>query len=191
MSDSLPDGIISEILSPDLHVSNCLFSDTSLESPFASISSSSSSTLLVCKSWLRVATPLLYSVVIIRSKAQANALQATLRRNPDLGRFIRNLRVEGGFGKSMHHILKTTPNISHIVLCLHLRAADSSDGLAQGLPLINPTRLTIIDEVDLFLNNKAVLNLVRAIQSCVAKWSKLVRRVFLFRRHDAEWLPPL
>jgi hypothetical protein len=146
-----------------------------LESPFASISSSTSSTLLVCKSWLRVGTPLLYSFVIIRSKAQASALQATLRTHPDLGRFVKNLRVEGGFGKPIHEILKNTRNISHIVLSLHLRAAESSDGLAQGLPLINPSRLTIIDEIELFLKNKAVVRLAEAIESCLAKWSNLVR----------------
>ncbi|KAF7362602.1 F-box domain-containing protein [Mycena venus] len=173
MSDNLPDEIISEILSPALKVSETLFSDTSLESPFAFFFSSSSSTLLVCKSWLRVATPLLYHFVVIRSKAQANAFQATLRGNPDLGRFVKNLRVEGGFGKSMHHILKKTPNINHLVLCLHLRAADSTDGLAEGLSLINPIRLTIIDEIDLFLNNKGVTKLMKAIEGSLQKWNRL------------------
>ncbi|KAJ6516636.1 hypothetical protein C8R47DRAFT_1189912 [Mycena vitilis] len=153
--------------------SKYLFSDTSLESPFASVSSSSSSTLVVCRSWLRVGTPLLYSFAIIRSKAQANALQATLRTAPELGRFIKNLRVEGGFGKSMQMILKNTPNIDHLVLCLNLRAGDSSDGLAQGLPLIDPTRLTIIDEIEFFLNNKSVVKLSKAIESCAEQWENL------------------
>ncbi|KAJ7659804.1 hypothetical protein DFH06DRAFT_1194822 [Mycena polygramma] len=173
MGGTLPDEIISEILSPALKVSKHLFSDTSLESPFASVSSSSSSTLLVCKSWLRVGTPLLYSFAIIRSKAQANALQATLRTSPELGRFIKNLRVEGGFGKSMQIILKNTPNIDHLVLCLNLRAGDSSDGLAQGLRLIDPTRLTIIDEIEFFLNNKSVVKLTKAIESCAEQWDNL------------------
>ncbi|KAJ6548638.1 hypothetical protein B0H19DRAFT_1031873 [Mycena capillaripes] len=177
MSDSLPDEIISEILSPGLRIPDHLFSDTALESPFASISSSSSAALLVCRSWLRVATPLLDSFVIIRSKSQSNALQATLRTNPDLGRFVKNLRVEGGFGKSMHQNLKNTPNIHHIVLSLHIRGSDSTDGLALGLPLINPSRLTIVDETEAFLKNKAVLKLTNAIEICLVKWNQLVRVV--------------
>ncbi|KAJ7041568.1 hypothetical protein C8F04DRAFT_947155, partial [Mycena alexandri] len=49
---------------------------------------SSSAILVVCKAWLRVATPLLYHVVIGRSKAQARGLQRTPRDNPDLGKWI-------------------------------------------------------------------------------------------------------
>ncbi|KAJ7639941.1 hypothetical protein DFH06DRAFT_1430487 [Mycena polygramma] len=174
MSDNLPDEIISEILSPTLKVPESMFSDTSLESPFGTISSSSSpsSTLLVCKSWLRVATPLLYSFVIIRSKAQANALQAALQ-NPDLGRMVKNLRVEGGFGKPMHQILQSTPNIRHIVLSLHLRASDSADGLAKGLSLINPSCLTIVDDTGMYLKNKSVVKLMDAIKASLPKWDNL------------------
>ncbi|KAJ7844201.1 hypothetical protein B0H13DRAFT_2411897 [Mycena leptocephala] len=132
MSDILPNEIISQILSPALKVSKHLFSDTWLESPFASISLQPPSSF-------------------------ANLGFETLRTNPDLGRFVKNLRVEG-FGKSMLKILKNTPNISHIVLRLYLHASDSSDGLAQGLPLINPTHLTIVDEIESFPhNNRPIL----------------------------------
>ncbi|KAK7052014.1 hypothetical protein R3P38DRAFT_2502946, partial [Favolaschia claudopus] len=72
-----------EILSPALKVPDDLFSDTSDVSPFATYAPSDSAYLLVCKDWLRVATPLLYSVVVLRSKAQANALQLKVfRTNP-------------------------------------------------------------------------------------------------------------
>ncbi|KAJ7146989.1 hypothetical protein C8R44DRAFT_864686 [Mycena epipterygia] len=174
MSDRLPDELISEILSPALKVPEHMFSNTSPKSPFASLSVlSKSSALLVCKSWLRVATPLLYAVVIIRSKAQAHAFQATLRSTPDLGRFVKKLRVEGGFGTLMHRILQNTPNVTDILLSLQIHSSDSSSGLVLGLPLINPTRLIIFDNTDNLLKNKAVLQLMRALETCVAKWSNL------------------
>ncbi|KAJ7443506.1 hypothetical protein B0H11DRAFT_1696528, partial [Mycena galericulata] len=91
---------------------------TAEPSPFASFSESSSASLLVSKSWLRVSTPLLYHVVVLRSKAQAGALRTALSRNPVLGRFIKKLRVEGGFGKHMHDILKVASNITDIFLSL-------------------------------------------------------------------------
>ncbi|KAJ7718664.1 hypothetical protein B0H16DRAFT_1475506 [Mycena metata] len=163
MSENLPDEIISEILSPTLkHF---------IRITFRLFSSSSSSTLLVCKSWLRVATPLLYSFVIIRSKAQANALQLTLQTNPQLGNFVKHLRVENGYGMTMHHILAQTPNIVHIVLSLRIQ--DSSAGLVKGLPLINPTTLSIIDETEFFLKNQAVMKVVATIESCTKKWKNL------------------
>ncbi|KAJ6596196.1 hypothetical protein DFH09DRAFT_1272735 [Mycena vulgaris] len=106
-------------------------------SPFAaSRSGASSATLLICKAWLRIATPLLYHV-IFRSRVQARALQAALRGNPDLGRFIRMLRLEGGFGPAMHHILKETPNVMDIVISLQIYASDLTAGV---VPNINPTR---------------------------------------------------
>lgn len=87
----------------------------------------------------------------------------------------------------MLKILKNTPNISHIVLRLYLHASDSSDGPAQGSPLINPTRLTIVDEIESFPHNKSVLKLMKTIESCVGKWDILVRTVHLFILSDTEW----
>ncbi|KAJ7651135.1 hypothetical protein FB45DRAFT_732177, partial [Roridomyces roridus] len=114
----LPDEIVSEILSPALKVPDDLFFDTSETSPFANFTPSTSAYLLVCKDWLRVATPLLYSVVVLRSKAQAMALASVLKANPEFGRFIKKLRVEGGYGPSMHAILKSAPNITDLFLSL-------------------------------------------------------------------------
>ncbi|KAJ7056000.1 hypothetical protein C8F01DRAFT_375368 [Mycena amicta] len=174
MSDSLPDEIISEILSPALKVPEHLFSDLSRTSPFAKYSVSTSSILLVCKSWLRVATPLLYNVVILRSKAQSRALHDALKLNPELGRFIRRLRVEGGFGNPLQLILKSSTNLTDIFLSLDIHSSDSTAGLVAGLPLINPARLLIFDFEDNRLRNKAVLQLRQALSNAIAsKWTNL------------------
>ncbi|KAJ7700717.1 hypothetical protein B0H17DRAFT_845319, partial [Mycena rosella] len=110
----LLDEVVSEILSPALTVPDEVFSDTSDVSPFAGCSESSSAYLVVCKSWLRVATPLLYHVVMLRSTAQAQALAQVLSRNVGLGPFIKKLRVEGGYGAAMGTILQLSPNISDL-----------------------------------------------------------------------------
>ncbi|KAJ7149238.1 hypothetical protein C8R43DRAFT_1236573 [Mycena crocata] len=110
-----------------------MFSDTSPISPFAvpNRSSSISSHLLVCKSWLRVATPLLYAVVIIRTSPQASALQTALQSAPELGPFVKKLRIEGVFGKKrMHELLKQTPNVTDLFLSLLDGAS------AQALPAL-------------------------------------------------------
>ncbi|KAJ7210120.1 hypothetical protein GGX14DRAFT_697597 [Mycena pura] len=147
----LPDETISEILSPALK--------------------SSSAYLLVCKSWLRVATPLLYNVVVLRSKAQAKALARTVAKNSDLGLFIKKLRVEGGYGSPMYTILKCAPNVSDLCLTFDIFAPDSTDGLCGGLHLINPTRLILRDEH--LLKNKMVLSLVDTVVKTIPKWDQL------------------
>ncbi|KAJ6485376.1 hypothetical protein C8R47DRAFT_1047975 [Mycena vitilis] len=175
MSAHLPDEILSEILSPALKVSEKMFSDTASTSPFASPSVSSSAPLLVCKAWLRVATPLLYHVAVLRSKAQARALQRSLRGNPDLGRFVKMLRVEGGFGPAMEDILRNVPNVTDIFLSLQIHASDPTIGLVGGLQYINPTRLIIFDDerVKNHLKNKHVQDLIRVLEARSRKWTNL------------------
>ncbi|KAJ7627138.1 hypothetical protein FB45DRAFT_1082302 [Roridomyces roridus] len=179
MAPSIPDEIISEIVTPVLHIPDVRFSYTiTTNSPFAISGESTSAILLVCKAWLRVSTPLLYNVVVLRSGAQARALASTLKKNPDLGLFIKKLRVEGGFGVCMHDLLRLTPNITDIVVSLQLHSSDSSSGLVLGLPLINPKRLIVWDEDDdrKMLNNKHVKQLVEALKGL--KWTNLTTVVF-------------
>ncbi|KAJ7490972.1 hypothetical protein FB451DRAFT_628605 [Mycena latifolia] len=174
MSDnSLPDEIISEILSPALKVREEVFSDTSRVSPFAQYSESSSAYLLVCKSWLRVATPLLYNVVILRSKAQAKALGQALTDNKGLGQFIRKLRVEGAYGAPMGIILKSSPNISDLFLSFEIYATDNTNGLCMGLPFINPTRVILRELEHKPAGNKMTLNLEDALTKVISKWDRL------------------
>ncbi|KAK7022305.1 F-box domain-containing protein [Favolaschia claudopus] len=173
----LPDEIISEILAPTLKISDELFSDTSEVSPFATYSSDSptSTCLVVCKAWLRVATPLLYNTVPLRSKAQAKALSVALSGNKELGQFIKKLRVEGGYGPPMHTILQYAPNITDILLSLQLYSADNTTGLCKGLKLISPTRLILWNGRSIFRepDNKMISQLVNTICQCIPEWNRL------------------
>ncbi|KAJ7651028.1 hypothetical protein FB45DRAFT_1078393 [Roridomyces roridus] len=179
----LPDEIISEILSPALKVSEELFSDTSDVSPFSNYTPSTSDYLLVCKDWLRVATPLLYNVVVLRSKAQTNTLQQVLKTNPEFGLFIKKLRVEGGFGTAMHTILKSAPNITDLSITLSIYSSDGAGGLCKGLPLINPHRIIIVDPHVLKpLKNKHLAALKKTLFDCIRSWSNL--RIFGYPHSD-------
>ncbi|KAJ7859823.1 hypothetical protein B0H14DRAFT_3446455 [Mycena olivaceomarginata] len=124
--------------------------------PFSSVSVSP--VLLVCKAWLRVATPLLYNVVFIRSKAQAEALAVALRGLLDPGRFIKKLRVEGGFGAHMGHILRSAPNITDLFISTAIHSPDTTSGLdTQNL-----------------LKNKWVMQLFQALADAMdKKWTNL------------------
>ncbi|KAJ7057662.1 hypothetical protein C8F01DRAFT_320380 [Mycena amicta] len=171
--NSLPDELISEILAPALKVADEVFSDTSEVSPFAAYSESTSAYLVVCKSWLRVATPLLYNVVILRSKDQAKALARALSQNKELGRFIKKLRLEGGYGPAMHTILQCSPNITDLYLTLLIWSPDTTEGLCKGLSLIRPTKLILRDTMGKGPKNKSVAALVEAIVKVICKWDKL------------------
>ncbi|KAJ7695737.1 hypothetical protein B0H17DRAFT_1055415 [Mycena rosella] len=172
MDSHLPDEILSEILSPALKVPDEEFADTSEKSPFAVYSESSSAFLLVSKAWLRVATPLLYHVVVLRSKAQALALDIALSTNPELGRFIKKLRVEGGYGASMLKIVKSAPNVTDLFLSINIWSADNVSGLCRGLPLMNPTRVVLYD-LQRRRSNKNSDTLLATLIQCIKQWKNL------------------
>lgn len=53
--------------------------------------------LLVSRTWLRIATPTFYRHITLRSDKQAALLAQSLRRNPELGRWVRSIRAEGTY----------------------------------------------------------------------------------------------
>ncbi|KAJ7242857.1 hypothetical protein B0H12DRAFT_1236603 [Mycena haematopus] len=185
MAVHLPDEIISEILSPALKVSDEAFSDTSPQSPFAGrYCESSSAFLLVCKAWLRVASPLLYHVVVLRSKAQATALELTLRQNPELGRFILKLRVEGGYGASMLKIIKAAPNAKEMFVSINIWSADNVSGLVRGLPMMDLTRVIMFDTPNHGVRNKNSQALLDTLKQCIQQeWKKLAVFELPFSSH--------
>jgi hypothetical protein len=176
MANSLPDEMISEILSLVLNVPDDLFCDISeTGSPFAGSSVSTSAALLVSKAWLRVATPLLYHTVVIRSRPQANALATVFKQPSDLGRFVKKLRLEGGFGKHMQQVLECTPNITDLYLSADMWSSDNVSGLVLGLPLLNPTRL-IVRDLSTSRGNKFMDQLYSVLAANLDEWTNLVRR---------------
>jgi hypothetical protein len=176
----IPDEILSEILTPLLKHPDEVFSDTSKKA-LLEPGYSSSTYLLVCKAWLRVSTPLLYHVVILRTTAQAETLQTVLKSNKEFGLRIKKLRVEGGFGNAMHSILKFAPNITDLFLTLDIWATDSVRGLCSGLPLISPRRVIVVDAVKQKQKpkkNKQVTELLETLVALIPKWDKMVRYCF-------------
>jgi F-box-like len=174
-SSQLPDEIIKEILAPALHVSDEAFSHTADHeaNPFASYGLSSSTILVVCKSWLRVATPLLYETVVLRSKAQAQALAGVLKANQQFGRFIRKLRVEGGYGSPVGEILRCSPLLTDLLIATTLYSNESIAGYLKGFQSVNPRRLIVLDDRlrTSAIRKKIYLALAEAVRH---SWTNLV-----------------
>jgi hypothetical protein len=173
MANILPDELIKEILTPALKVPDELFSDTSSQSPFSTYSRSTSAYLVVARGWLRVATPLLYHVVILRSKAQAQALETALRGNPQLGTYIKKLRIEGGYGTALYSIIKAAPNLKDLFVSLELWSSDSISGLCRGLPKTSPTRVILHDPLK-GATNALIDKLLDLLCECIKSWKQLV-----------------
>ena len=171
--DSIVDELLDLILGHTLVIPDSEFSRLStcvfarLDARFAS----SSSMLLVCKRWLRVATPLLYGTVVVRSVGQAHALADAFTMNPPFARYVRRLRIEGAWD-GLGTILKSCTRIRVLFLALHIWSNDSVTGLCSGLSQINPAHVIICDEHALL--NAKLRKVVTALGDAIPKWTNLV-----------------
>jgi hypothetical protein len=175
MVNNLPNELIREILLRVLDVPDEMFRDVSWtsNSPFSRPSHlSTSSVLAVCKTWMNVATPLLYRVVILRLKAQAHALGRILRKHKEFGIHIKKLRVEGGCGVSMRTIIASAPNITDLCISLDIRSSDSVKGLCTSLSLFNPHCLVVLHCEE--RTNAPFKKLVAKISVCLRTWTNMV-----------------
>jgi hypothetical protein len=177
MASKLPDEMLHDILLPVFTVPDDKFASTAKESPFSSVSQSSSGMLLVCKRWLRVAYPIFYRTAVVRSSGQALALADTLKANKDLGKYIRKLRLEGGYGAAIHVILTSAPNITDLYLSLFIWSDDSVSGLCRSLTAINPSRVILHDKPLDCKSNAKARQLALKVCECIRSWSNLVLRL--------------
>lgn len=113
MSLHLLDEVISEILAPALEVTD----DMHMFPRIFYLSA-------------RTGSVLLYHVVILRSKAQAQALERSLRPNPQLGPFVKMMRIEGGYGSYMNGIITRAPCVKCLGLTIGIWSGDTVARLA-------------------------------------------------------------
>ncbi|TDL29938.1 hypothetical protein BD410DRAFT_47053 [Rickenella mellea] len=173
MAHRLPDETLKEILTPALTISEDEFSFADAENnPFGKKYKSSGVVLLVCKRWMRVATPLLYETVIIRSKAQAQAIVDALTANPHFGAYVRKLRIEGGYGMSPFTVISKSPNITNLFITLDVYSTDNATGICKALPLVNPRRFIFTKHTR--ANNPKSQKLLDEITRCIKyRWLSL------------------
>ncbi|KAJ7051361.1 hypothetical protein C8F01DRAFT_1237238 [Mycena amicta] len=175
MANNAPVEILTEILRPLLKHSDAAFSDTSEKT--------SSGRWRLRGLFLPPRQQSLAAVVILRTTAQAVALERVLKRYPDMGNYILKLRVEGGFGTAMHTILKCATRLRELFISLVISASDNVKGLCSGLPHVNPHSVYLYDRNynrlgNGFSKNKKVDELFQTVVSLIPNWNNL--KVFDF-----------
>jgi hypothetical protein len=109
------------------------------------------------------------------SMAQSQSLAHALKKYRELGRFIRKIRLEGGFDASVHKIIVAAPNIKDIFLSLTIWSNDSVTGLCIGLPLMDPSRVIIHDSQFNYTSNSQQRQLTATLCRCIMTWRNRVR----------------
>jgi len=116
--------------------------------------------------------PIIYETVILTSQSEANTFVSMLRHQR-VGSYVKKLRIEGGYGRSIHTILSNIPGLVSICISLDIPSKRKADGLCSGLKLINPKHLILRDSK--VLGNQGVSNVVDVLIECMTSaWSNLV-----------------
>ncbi|KAF8590410.1 hypothetical protein K439DRAFT_150540 [Ramaria rubella] len=182
MSHRLADELLQIILAPLLHVSDERFTSDSPTAFGSNVNFSSSSLLLVCKRWLRVATPLLYEVVVLRSIAQAQSIVDSFIRNRTFALYVKKIRLEGAYS-CLWEVFRRCSSLHTIFLTLDLYAGVTVTGLCRSLLVINPTCVILQDKSD--TNNVKVKQVFAALLRAIPLWTNL--REFYFPYGLGVW----
>lgn len=133
-----------------------------------------SDALLVCKRWLRIGTPLWYNTIILHSTRQVRGLSQALRANPGLGNAIRNVRLQGGYGKDLATVMQHASRMYSVALNIDITSKDSNAGILRVLPGMNPTRFYLHGSATPRLANQNRSALHDAVIKSVTRWKSLV-----------------
>jgi len=144
MAHKLADELLKMILIPSLTIPHIQFISSSPAAFGENATISSASALLVCKRWLRIATPLLYDSVVIRSTGKSHALCDALRGNPAFAMYVNKIRLERA-DSDIHKVLGPCENLIMLVVLFHIPSDASVEGCCRALPMINPKIVILHD----------------------------------------------
>ena len=90
-----------------------------------------------------------------------------------VGPYIKKLRIEGGYGHSIHKILSKIPGLMFLSVSLDISSKQEAGGLCNGLKFINPKHVVLRDSTALY--NQGVFNVIDVLIECMTTvWSNLV-----------------
>ena len=151
--DLLPNELLHLVLAQLLFVDYDVFSHRS-PVQFLARRAEATSLSLVCHRWRRVAVPVIYESVILTSESEAKTLVTMLRH---VGPYIKKLRIEGGYGHSIHKILSKIPGLAFLCVSLNIPSKQKAGGLCSGLKFINLKHVDIRDSKILGRDRKSVV----------------------------------
>ncbi|EJF55748.1 hypothetical protein DICSQDRAFT_130475 [Dichomitus squalens LYAD-421 SS1] len=165
MTESVPNEILELILRYALQVPMPTFEAWRTQRTFCSSPRSTISHLLVVsKRWCAAGTPALYESAILRSPHQVTALASQLNASSrskeglKLGRYLRRLRMEGGYGDAFIKVLNAAPGITDLIAWLNK---------------ISPERLFLDTVEGNGASDHVGINLSKAIAGALPAWKKL------------------
>ncbi|KAJ8082678.1 hypothetical protein PM082_008534 [Marasmius tenuissimus] len=181
MPPACPDEIIEQILEHALIIPDKTFFAPSQRSTFSTTGDSNDcNLLLVSRQWNRVGIPFLYEAAIIRANVQVVSLWRTLRASPSRSKFLRRLRIEGGY--STVSLLKIVAACKDSIHTLYV----AMDMPALGeIPVLASLPELRIQSLGLDMNrgsrrSSTRRDLVETLSMSIAHWTSTLRDLTFF-----------
>jgi hypothetical protein len=138
--------------------------------------------MLVSKSWLRIATPIVYHTLHVHSPAHAALLSRTLCRNPKLASLTRRLVVSGVWPE-LAPIARACTALEVLDITLDAgstverEAALETAAFCDALNTLDIHYL-VVRKANVYLSQPKPRHVIAGLAKAIARWRHLVRRNF-------------
>ena len=146
---------------------------------------SRTATLLVCKSWLRIATPTFYKSLVLQTEEQTIILSSTLLANPSLGRYARSIAIMGVWS-ALGNVVKLCPKVVSLDLTLDrprvLDAQFRTEEIAivlSDLQSLDIRHFVLRKLSNVYVTQSTPLFIISHLSRIVPKWKRLVSALAL------------
>ncbi|TFK36303.1 hypothetical protein BDQ12DRAFT_256591 [Crucibulum laeve] len=156
--------------------------------------------LLVCKSFLRIATPLFYNTVHISSRTQLRCLlKHSLRPNPMLATYIRRVVLTGVWAEAGELLRMCRRSLRMLDLTLDTEPVLMQPGeedndakvFCASLKHIRPTQLALRKPANVYLTQAKPKYVIWELSSAMRGWYELESADIAFRLSDDNSVPSL
>jgi len=186
---SFPEEVLERILALCVDAQTDAFANPSWHT--RQVSRRASSILLVNKTFLRIATPLLYNTVVIRSSHQLTTiLDNVFRPNPELAAFVKTVAISGGSYDGLDDFVRLCVNLEEFDMTLDSTPWEEDLREKFGESLMGMRKIkSLIVRKDAYLTLEKPKHLMNQLSNAIAAWTSLVRFHLFADIHAVELTP--
>ena len=143
------------------------------------------------KTFLRIATPLLYNTVVIRSSYQLSTiLDNVFRPNPELAAFVKTVAISGGSYDGLDEFVRLCVNLEEFDMTLDNTPWEEDVREKFGESLMGMRKIkSLVVRKDAYLTQEKPKHLMNQLSNAIAAWKSLVSSPLLANILGTELTP--
>ena len=171
---SFPEEVLERILALCVDAQTDAFANPSWHT--RQVSRRASSILLVNRTFLRIATPLLYNTVVVRSAYQLSTiLDNVFRPHPELASFVKTVAISGGSYDGLDDFVRLCVNLEEFDMTLDNTPWEEDVRERFGESLMGMRKIkSLVVRKDAYLTQEKPKHLMGQLSNAIASWTSLV-----------------